>query len=384
MGRIRIAQIITRMDWGGSPDIVRILCENLLPQEFELTLVMGMTRNPSERTKRFLDSFAGASVTIPELVREVSPRNDYVAWRKLRQLFSSARFDLIHTHTTKAGALGRHAALSAGCKQLVHTPHGHVFYGYFHPLFTVPLAALERTLCRRTRALVAVTQLEKEDYLRLRIAPAERIRVIRHGLLFAETPPQAHLRRRVRAELGVPEEALLVSMISRLEPVKGPQYFIEAARLLAGSLPEAYFLVAGEGSLRRRLQERLRRQSWGKRVIFTGWRQDTAALLSASDILVLPSLNEAAGLILIEAQAQAVPVIASAVGGVPEMIKDAQTGFLVPPAQPQRIAEKVRVLAADPAGRRAMAGRAREWARSVFCAEEMVAKHRMLYHELCR
>ncbi|MGE5308551.1 MAG: glycosyltransferase family 4 protein [Deltaproteobacteria bacterium] len=373
---IRICHVITRMDWGGSPDIVRLLCANLDPERFEVTLVTGKTLDPSEKTREFLKGFKGTVVIVPSLRRDINPLLDLAAFVRLFLLFRKEHFDIVHTHTAKAGFLGRLAAFFAGCRRTVHTPHGHNFYGYFGPLMSRFVVLLERLAGTCTSRFVFLTELERRDNIAFLVCNEKKA-----ALIYSCIEPGFISRFKDKAEarraLGL-GEGQIAGMIGRLETVKGPRYFVEAALTLSARFPGARFLIVGEGSLRGELEARIANRGLKDRFILMGWREDIPEILSALDVLVLPSLNEAFGLVLIQAQAAGVPVVASAVGGVAEAVCHRVTGILVPPADPSALAAATARLLSEPAAAVVMGQKGREWSGR-FTLERMVKSHEDLY-----
>ncbi|MFA5100114.1 MAG: glycosyltransferase, partial [Candidatus Omnitrophota bacterium] len=329
MKKIKIAQIITRMDWGGSPDLVRILCERLDPAKYDITLISGPTLHPTIKTGKFIREFRGTYIVIPQLQRDIEPVHDIIAFLRLYVLLRMKRFDIVHTHTAKAGALGRMAARLAGVRVIVHSPHGHNLYGYFSPAMTRRIVNVERFLSRFTDKIIAGTRLEKKDYLAHAIGVDSTIDVIYAGLDLKEYEAEPSLKDKLKGSLGIPVHENVVGMIGRLEQVKGPGFFVDAALRIVQLRQDVRFVLIGEGSLKKELSDRVAAAGFKDRIIFAGWRDDIAPLLTMLDIMVLPSLNEAVGLVLIEAQSQGIPVVASNVGGIPETIKENETGILV-------------------------------------------------------
>lgn len=368
--KIKVAQVITRMDWGGSPDIVRNICSYLDPAVYDVTLVAGLSLNQSRRTKEFLAGMSGKVVSIPSLRREINPFMDLAAFLGLYRLFKKEKFDIVHTHTSKAGALGRMAAYFAGVRVIVHTPHGHLFYGYYGRLRSYIIMGIERLLTAISSRVIALTELEKGDMVFFKVASPKKVAVIYQGIEFNECAPQ------------VKRDEPLVGMIGRLEPVKGPLYFVEAAREVARSFPSARFMITGEGSMRRSIEKRISELGLKDRISLTGWREDMPAVFASLDVLVLPSLNEAVGIVLLEAQGCGIPVVATSVGGIPEVVKDGETGILVPPADPHRIAQAICDLLADPHKRKVMSDLGKHWVRDRFGAKEMARKISDLYKGL--
>ena len=190
--------------------------------------------------------------------------------------------------------------------------------------------------------------------------------------------------RKKKDELQVGQDTALVGMIGRLEPVKGPEYFIEAAKLVIERFTKVKFLIVGDGSLRNKLELRCKELSIFDRFIFTGWREDIPEILAILDMLVLPSLNEAVGRILIEAGACGKPVVATSVGGIPEVVNDNETGILVPPKAPEALAQAIIALLKSEEKRQKMGKAAKNWIDEKFSAYRMVERISSLYGELVK
>jgi glycosyltransferase involved in cell wall biosynthesis len=380
--KIKIAQVITRMDWGGSPDIVRILSNRLDTLKFDVWLIYGATEHPSLKTKQFLKFFEDRAVFIPHLVRNLSIISDILAFIELYNLFRKEKFDIVHTHTAKAGTLARLAASLAGVKVIVHTPHGHNFYGYFSRLASICVVLIEKFLAIFTDKIVALTQLEYQDYLKFKLAGPSKISLIYQGLELDEYRVADSVAQKTREELKIRHEEQVVGIVCRLEPIKGAGYFIEAAREVLKSFDNLKLVIVGEGSLRKDLENMVKQWGLSDRFIFTGWREDVASVMSIFEILVLPSLNEAVGMVLIEAQSLGIPVIASRVGGIPEVVKDKETGLLVPSADYRSLAAAIKQLLADKGRLLRLGKQAKVWVNGRFRAEDMVETISQLYQKL--
>ncbi|MGE5280060.1 MAG: glycosyltransferase family 4 protein [Deltaproteobacteria bacterium] len=367
---IKVCHIITRLDRGGAPDIARLLAQRLDPQRFSATLIYGWTREPSERTRRFLEQARDGAVLVPSLRRSINPLRDACAYRSLSDILRRERFDIVHTHTAKAGVLGRIAARRAGVPVVVHSPHGHDFYGYFGALGSSLVVRAERIAARYCDRIVVSTRLEREDMLAYRICPAAKIRVIPGGVA---VPVDIPARR--------PAGDVCVGFLGRLEPVKGPEFFIEAAARIAPAAPRVRFLVAGDGSMRRYLEERSRALGLLDRIEFAGWVEDAQACLQRMDVLVVPSRNEAVGRVILEAAGRGIPAVAARVGGIPEVVREEETGLLVAPGDAAGIAAAVLRLVGDGDLRAQMGARAHDWTKKEFSEEKMLAAFEQLYAE---
>lgn len=380
--KIKIAQVITRLDWGGSPDIFRILSTHLDPEKYDVTLITGPTEHPTVKTQAFLERFAGRVIVIPSMKREIRARDDILTLISLYSIFRREKFAVVHTHTAKAGALGRLAAKLSGGSVVVHTPHGHNFYGYFGPRASSMIVRIETFLAGITDRIIALTELEKADYIQFAVADSKKISVIYQGLELDANARDWKEGFDIRRSVNLHSGGHVVGMVGRLEPVKGSGFFIEAASIIGKAFPETRFLIIGEGSLRPKMEERAAELGIKENIYFTGWRDDAAEMISAMDVLVMPSLNEAVGIVLIEAGSKGVPVVATKVGGIPEVVRDQKTGILIEPSNVSAIAESVSALLADEPRRKAIGEAAKVWVHDKFRAEEMAHKTSALYIEL--
>jgi glycosyltransferase involved in cell wall biosynthesis len=244
--------------------------------------------------------------------------------------------------------------------------------------------AIEKFLSRLTTYIIALTELEQRDYIQRRVASKDQMRRIDQGLELEKFAGAATNKNAARSALGIKPEEKVVGMIARLEPIKGPRFLIEAAGIIAGKIGGVKFLIVGEGSLRNLLERRTVALGLEQNFIFAGWRQDIPAMLSAMDILALPSLNEAVGIVLLEAQAAGVSVVATEVGGIPEIIKDRQNGLLVAPADPQALANALATLLQDEGLRSRLSSCARAWISGRFKVSDMVDQTSALYQQAYR
>ena len=350
---IRVMRIIARLNVGGPAIHVVLLTARLGPPEFESILVCGQV-GPQEGDMGYLAAQHGIEpVSIPELGRELSPLRDVVTLVKLWRLMRRLRPDIVDTHTAKAGFVGRWAAWLARVPVRVHTFHGHVFHGYFSPAKTRVFLWLERLTARLSTRLITISPgLRDELANTYRIAPAHKIEVMPLILdlgAFAETPRHnGHFRRR----FDIPPQAPLVGIVGRLVPIKNHELFLQmAARLMqVPALREVRFAIVGDGECRAAVEARAGELGLAGHVLFTGWIADLRDVYSDMDALVISSHNEGTPVSLIEALAAGVPVVSTAVGGVPDLLRGGAYGALVPPGDPDQLADAVReALEAGPA-----------------------------------
>ncbi len=380
MSRIRIAHIITRLCKGGAQENTFHTVRLADRDRFEVSLISGPTSGAEGSIEDRVASTGIEVLREATLVRPVSPARDALALAGLVRKLRRGRYHLVHTHTSKAGILGRLAARIAGVPILVHTPHGNIFDGYFSPWKTRLFIAAERRAARWTDRTIELTPGGIEEHLGQGIGRREQFVSIFSGIDLKPYDEARARRAATREALGIRPDQFVVGAVGRLEPVKGFTYFMVAAANIAERAPQACFVHAGDGSE----AGALRSQAGGLngRVKFLGLRDDVPALMAAFDVLVVPSLNEGMGRVILEAGAAGTPVIATRVGGIPEVVREGETGLLVPPRDASSIAGAVLSLAEDPARAAAMGQAARRFVAPKFSLENMVMRIETLYEEL--
>lgn len=376
----KVLHIITRLDRGGSAEAVMRLTEGLRRDGYCVKLVTGRTTDPQEDVEEFSARTGVPVVHMDELRREVSPINDLKALIKLRSLIAEERPEIVHTHSSKAGILGRIAARLAGCPVVVHSPHGHVFYGYFGRLRTLGVVLAERLAAHITDRIFTLTELGKRDHLRFGVGSPDKFVVVPCGIDISKFSSPKRSRKEVREEFGF-SCGVVVGWVGRLVPIKGCEYFLRALKIVMVERPEVKGLVVGDGPLREDLEELSRRLGISGKVVFSGARDDVPELMQAMDILVLTSLNEGLGRVILEAMACGVPVVASSVGGVPEIVVHEETGLLVPPADPRSTADAILKLLNDPYKAQLLSRKGRERAK-LFDIKAMVKRTEEVYRKL--
>lgn len=383
MKKISVAHVITRLCKGGAQENTFQTVRLANRERFEVDLISGPTRG---REGSIEDAIGGAGIAIlrePSLVRPIAPVRDWLALRGLTRLFHQNRYDIVHTHTSKAGFVGRLAAKRAGTPIVVHTPHGNIFDGYFHPWLTRAFVAMERHVAPSTDRIIELTEGGIDAYLEQGIGRREQYVSIFSGIdLSPYESAEAH-KAETRASLGAGPGDLLVGGVGRLEPIKGFTYFIAAAERIAKDVPQARFILAGQGALEDELKaQAAQAATLGDRFRFLGARGDVPSLMAAMDLLVVPSLNEGMGRVVLEAGAAGTPVVAAAVGGIPEVVEDSKTGILVPAKSPEAIAQAVTALSEERARLEAMGRAAQDVVAPAYGLERMVMRIEALYEEL--
>lgn len=320
-------------------------------------------------------------IVIPEMVGQANfgPRDVAAIW-KLYRLIRRFRPHVVDTHTAKAGFVGRIAAWLARVPVVVHTYHGHVLHGYYGGIRSVMLRVMERVLARMSTRLIAVSDRVRNDLVRYGVAPRDKIVVIPLGLdldpFLQNTTQTGELAR----SLGLPDEGMpLVGIVGRLFPIKNHALFVDAAARVVAEGVDARFVIVGDGALRPEIEARIRDVRMTDRIVITGWRSDLPAVYADLAVLVVSSDNEGTPFSIIEAMAAGVAVVATRVGGIPDVVRDGVTGVLVPPRDPDALATAIASLLRDPVRRRTLgeAGRADAIAR--FDAARMVSETTALY-----
>jgi glycosyltransferase involved in cell wall biosynthesis len=379
---IRILRVISRLNIGGPARHVSTLCARLDRSRFASLLVSGVVM-PYEGDMSYIAKELGVEVeTIPTLRREVSLMDDVRSFFRLRKIIAEFRPHVVHTHASKGGALGRLAACLAGVPVVVHTFHGHVFRGYFGGAATSFLIRLERSLARRSTAIVVLSDSQRDEIVEeFRIAPAEKVRVIPLGL---DLDPFLDARRNpgtLRKRLGIDAEAPLVATVGRLVAIKNHGSFLRAARTILDEKPEVRFVVVGDGEERPGLESLCEELGISHAVTFTGWVRDMCEVYPDTDVLALSSVNEGTPVSVIEAMASGCCVVAARAGGTVDVVRDGEDGLTVPVGDDGALAASILRVLGDADLRHRLGEAARESAKR-YGADRLVADMEELYTEL--
>jgi len=366
-------RVIARMNVGGPAVQVSGLMRHLPEDEFDQQLVTGWC---SDDEADYLDTQAPdvEATRVDGLGRAIRPGDDARALAMLVQRIRAFRPHIVHTHTAKAGILGRTATRLAGTgSATVHTFHGHLLHGYFSPAKTRAVVALESALARGTDRLVAVGPQVRDDLLAAGIGQAGQFTIIPPGLEL----PQALSGEKARRELGVHGDGPVISFIGRLAPIKRPDRFVETVRLIHQERPDVRFLVAGDGSGAAVVQE----AALELPITFLGWRDDPQNVLAASDALILTSDNEGTPLSLIQAALIGLPVVATRVGSVPDVVQEGVSGWTTD-ATPESLASACLELLSSPAEARLRGSKGQELALQRYGVARLANDHAQLYRQI--
>jgi len=447
--RIKILRVIGRLNVGGPAIHVVNLTAGLDAQRYRSLLVAGSENEAEGSMLDFALAHGVWPTVIPEIVTafNLAPRDFKALW-KLYALIRREKPHIVHTHTAKAGLLGRLAAWLAGVPVIVHTFHGHVLHGYYGSVKNQLLRWVERSLAWVTDRLVTVSAQVKNELVGYGIAPADKITVVplgfdlepflnierdfgvRHDIhkgredgfhrrgtesaevrkhYYEESPTltesgrlrgamsesifttAAQSTQRIqfkigcgefRRERGFTDKHKLIGIVGRIFPIKNHALFLDAAARIAARDTAARFVIVGDGVLRQRLENQARELGIDNRVLFTGWRTDLPSICADLDVLVVSSDNEGTPVSAIEAMAVGCPVVATRVGGLPDLIDDGLTGRLVPPRDAVALANAVLDLLQSPTAAREIGTNAREFVRQRFTVERLIGDLDRLYSEL--
>jgi glycosyltransferase involved in cell wall biosynthesis len=386
--RTKILRVIARLNMGGPALHVAYLTAGLRERGYDTTLVAGSLARGEDSMAFVADARDVQIVRIDQLGREISPLRDLVATVRLAWLIRRERPDILHTHTAKAGTVGRVAALLAGRRRpriVVHTFHGHVLRGYFGPVRSWFFLLLERWLASRTTALIAVSPQVRDDLVALGVAPPERFVVIRLGIELGErVAPEQDGRAESRRYLGIEPDRFAVGWIGRMTAVKRTDDVLVAFKRLRDEGIDAVLCMVGDGPDRPDLERRAHELGIVRDTLFLGYQEDVAPFYAAFDALVLPSSNEGTPVSAIEALAAGRPVVATRVGGVPDVVQEGDDGFLVEPGATDDLADRLAQLARDPELRERMGRAGRERVLPRYAVERLVDDVDRLYRSLLR
>lgn len=362
MSRRSVAVVITRLQAGAGGVALRG-AQALDPECYEVTIVtgdcgVGADSDGSGDSMLARASAAGLKVvSVPELVSPISPGNDRNALRRLTGLLAQGGYEVVHTHSAKAGALGRLAAERAGTPRVVHTFHGFPFHEFQSWARRTAYISIERYLAKRTDIFLAVGGAVAAEAVRRGIAVPERIRVINPAIEQPAGPAGPAARAAARSALGVPVGCKVVGTVGRIDYQKAPETFVDAIAGLGRD--DVYAVWIGDGPMRRQMEARAARRGLHGRFLCAGHRDNVPELLPGLDVFAMASRYEGLPCAVAEAMAAGLPVVATAVNAVPDVVLPGETGLLVSPERPRQLAAAVNYLLNEPAdaARMAMAGR---------------------------
>jgi len=338
---LKIVHIVTRLDKGGLADTVLYLAKGLVQIGYHITVIAGNTADPHPSLDLFLKEKYFPLYFIKDLQRNINPMKDLIVLWKLIKLLGKLKPDIVHTHSSKSGLLGRMAAAYWNIPIIIHSPHGHIFYGYFNRFISRIFITIERWLAKFTTQIITLTLKGKQDHLKYKVGRASQFSIVPCGinfLTFGDYKKSQNFRQNSLCMNG----ERLVGWVGRLVPIKGCDVFLKSCKELINlNQHRIKVIVVGDGEIRGELENLAQQLGINDHISFLGNRTDVAAIMKSLDIFVLSSYNEGFGRVLVEAMHCGVPIVATNVGGVPELIKNGFNGYLIPGGESQAMTQAI-------------------------------------------
>ena len=385
---MRIVHVIARLNVGGAALHVLQLAQEQSRRGHDVVVVAGTLAAGEESMEYVADELGVELHRLPVLQRELSPRADSAAILALRRIIGERRPDVLHTHTAKAGATGRLAALISGRarpRAIVHTYHGHVLSGYFSRRWERVFRLIERLLAYTSGTLVAVSEEVRDDLVRFGVARADRFTVVPYGFdLPAWSDTDQESRRELRGEIGAGEETFVVGWAGRLTAIKRPLDLIRTLRALLDADVDTLLVLVGDGEDRADVEALAAELGVADRCRLVGFQKSIRPWYASFDALLLTSANEGTPVVAIEALAAARPVVATRAGGTGTVVRNGESGYLEAIGDTTALADRLAALARDPALRRRMGATGAEDVRARFAVGRMADEVEAIYDHLLR
>ncbi len=394
---IKVLRIHSRIHLGGPIFNVGYLSKYLAP-DFETKLVLGSIL-ADEISAEYLLKELGLSYTIlPDLKRSINPISEIKAFLKIRKIIKDYKPTIIHTHTAKAGVIGRLAGWSCGVPIIVHTFHGHIFHSYFSTIITWAIKLTERFLAKISTGIIAISEVQKNELAFIyKIAPPQKIKIIPLGLDLDKFTENKELKRNAFREMySIKEDEVAFALIGRFAPVKNHDLFFESIKRFKDNnnadFEKSIFFLVGDGELKNEFQQKLKsynisfsekvRNFNGGGVVFTSWIKKVDEVMAGFDAVVLTSHNEGTPLSLIESQAAGIPVISTRVGGVENVVLHETTGLIVPAGDSNALSKAFLQLVDNKEYRVTMGKKGEAWAQKNFSYRRLVEDMKYYYNSL--
>lgn len=390
----RVLRILNRLIIGGPAINATYLTKYMAP-EFETMLVIGGKDDHEQDADHLTANLGLSPVVVPEMVRQISPVNDGIAYRKIKRLIEKFRPDIVHTHAAKSGLLGRLAADACKVPVIVHTFHGHVFHSYFSKWKTNTFINIERYLAKRSTGIIAISELQKHELTNIyKICPPEKMQIIPLGLdLDKFQQYQDAKRAEFRRKYYLHDDEIAIGIIGRVVPVKNHSLFVAAAqKVLAQTTQRIKFIIIGDGDMRPHMEAEFKaagidyayypEDKRDATAICTSWQTEMDVVLAGLDIVALTSHNEGTPVSLIEAQAAARPVVSTNVGGVADVVTDNLCGYITEPNEADLFAAALLKLINNAEQRAYFGAQGRNFVQSKFSYQRLVHDMSAYYYRL--
>lgn len=387
---IKIVRIFSRLNIGG-PSLQVVLLSDQLPSSYQTILVTGNVSKEEGNMSYVIPPLQNFKhVLIPELGRNIHFAKDVIAFWKILKLLWKEKPHIVHTHTAKAGILGRSAAFLARVPIRIHTFHGHVFSNYFGPLKSRLIIYIERILALLTTHIIAISLKQKEDLVnRYKIASEKKVILVPLGfdltVFEGETSDKEHIKKEFHLPLQKP---YLVGMVGRLVPIKNHMLFLKVAKKIILQRQDVHFLIVGDGECFHSLQKTIQALELNMHVTILGWQRKLKPIYDILDVVCLTSLNEGTPVSLIEAQACGKAVVATAVGGIEDVVFSDKNGYVVSldtyGDKEYKFAEKILFLLDHPEEREAMQQFGRKFVQKNFNKDRLLKDIDHLYQTILK
>lgn len=386
----KILRIVNRFNVGG-PTYNAGYLARYLPTEFETLLIGGKEAAGEASSLYMLEKLGIKPMVIPEMSREISLLNDYKVYRKIRKIIQEYQPDIVHTHASKAGFIGRIAAKKENVPLVFHTFHGHVFDGYFGKFKTTIYINIERYLAKRSTKIIAISPSQKEDLAqKFSIAPENKFEIIPLGFDLEKFQANNDKKRNTfRKKYGLNKDEIAIGIIGRLAPIKNHALFIDAIAELKKitQVPVRAFII-GDGTEKENIIKHIRAKHLAfaenkapADIVFTSWEKNIENILPGLDIVALSSISEGTPVSLIEAQAAGIPVVSTNAGGTKDVITDNETGFIAE-SNATDFAQKLKILSENEALRKEMGNKGRTKVKEKFSYQILIKNITHLYKDL--
>jgi len=386
--KIKVLRIINRFNIGG-PTYNATFLSKYLSDDFETMLVGGLPEKGESDSLHILEEYGVKPVLIEEMKRLPSLQSDRKAYIKLKEIIAEFKPDIVHTHASKAGALGRKAAHELKVPIIIHTFHGHVFHSYFGKFKTYLYKSIERRLAKKSTAIIAISDLQKKELTEEhKICSDKKVKVIQLGFDLNKFHSSLDEKRKmIREHYHIAEDEVAIAIVGRLAPIKNHHLFLKVIDKVSGKTNKklAVFIV-GDGSERESIENEISQMKKNKhvRIEMTSWIKDIGTFNAGMDIICLTSNNEGTPVSLIEAQAANIPVITTDVGGVRDVVDDGVTGFIVPKKSASEFADKLLLLIEDEKKRKLMSQNGWNFVEQKFHYTTLVKNMESYYRKLLK
>ncbi len=382
----KVLRIINRFNIGG-PTYNAAFLTRFISDDYETLLIGGLPEKGESDSLHILEEYGVEPMLIKELQRTPNFKSDREAYRKIKSIIEEFKPDIVHTHASKAGALGRKAAIACKVPVVIHTFHGHVFHSYFGKLKTFVFKYIERRLASKSDGIIAISEIQKKELSEIHnICSADKIKVIPLGFDLAKFHDNIDEKKKVtRTNFLIKDDEIAVAIIGRLVPIKNHTLFLDVVEnVLSKTSKKLRFFIVGDGDERVNIENRVSRitKIHPGTIEMTSWIKDIGEFNAGMDVICLTSDNEGTPVSLIEAQAGNIPIVTTDVGGVRDVVIDGETAFVIEKNNVEQFAEKLLLLIEDNSLRGKMSKSGWDFVSKKFHYTTLVKNMEVYYNEL--